>query len=110
MSSITRRVDFSADVEISHVLFAHLKRKFNLKFTLQANEEFLDEFSIIRANFKTESDYSKIHQDSFKISVRERRKVPYKSFRNGKQIIRYFNPTPKFCLAFKRNDQVLNKN
>jgi len=90
-------------------LFEHLKRKFNLKFSLQANKEFLDEFSIIRANFKNEKDYLKIHQDPFKISVRERRKVPYKSFRNGIQILRYFNPTPQFCLAFKRNEQVLNK-
>lgn len=71
------------------------------------DECFLNEFKIVRAHFKNETDYSKIHENSFKFTVRQRRDDSHNYFNKGKLVQKFFNRGPKFCLCFKRNDQVL---
>ena len=75
---------------------------------MEKKNDFLDDFKVLRAYFKNEKNYSKIHDDTFKISVRKSRLVKYKTFKNGKLVTKYLEPNPFFVFSFIRNDKVLN--
>ena len=70
---------------------------------MQANDEVLDDFRIIRADFKNLTDYSKIHQDSFKMSIRETRPKRFGTLRDGKIIVKYKYPQYQI-LKFRQID------
>ena len=63
---------------------------------------------ILRAIFKNECDVSKIAGGSFKIGLRECRKVGYKHFSRGKLINKFFTPRPNLVMSFLRDDQVFD--
>lgn len=107
LRSIKRRVYFQAKIHISIDMYSYLKSKYQLLFKLKNVEQFLDDFRILRAYFKNESDVSKIADESFKISVRKSRKIEYKRFKNGILISNFLQPDPYFIFSFIRNDKVL---
>ena len=91
-------------------MFTYLKTRYNLKFRMSFNEEILDDLKIIRAYFKNSRNYSKIQDNTFKVSVRKSRLIKYKVFNEGKLTEKSLEPEPYLVLSFFRNDKVLNLN
>jgi hypothetical protein len=106
LNRITKSVVYVAKIPICHTLHKYIRAKYGLKFRLVECSEFLDDFRILRANFKNDRDVSKILSGSFKVGVRESRKVIYRSFVNGKLTNKYLTPRPNLVISFLRDDQV----
>ncbi len=63
-----RRVFYSARTIISEATYQVLKSNYGLKFKYTDCESFLNDYKIIRANFKTMKNVSRC--DNFKIAIR----------------------------------------
>jgi hypothetical protein len=105
LRSVTKDVCYSAKVEISNNFFNFLQSKYGLSFAFKENEALLDDFRIVRANFKNKNNYSKAMY--IKVALRRPRSVEYKSFSDGKLESTFLSPLPCFCISFFRDDKVL---
>lgn len=94
----TRRVNFTAKIQISSRIFSSLKNKYGLKFSLTSCDDLMDDLRVVRAHFVNERDYARVSR--FKCAIRNSRKVPYGSFKNGKLVNSTFSPSPYFVLNF----------
>jgi len=106
LRSVTQRVTYSAKVQISRELFQFLQRKYSLAFRAKECDDFLDDFRVLRGNFKNKTDFSKV--DSFKVALRNSRKVMYQSVSDGKLQKHYLSPLPYVFITFFRDDLVLS--
>jgi hypothetical protein len=101
------RVEVTAKITISAQLYAFLKSKYALRYTLLACDALLDDFRVIRANFFNERDYARAV--AFEFAIRNSRPVSYSSFKKGKLVHRSFTPNPYFVIRFSRDPQILGK-
>ena len=94
----------SAKIHLSKTQYEFISTQYKLGFRLKKVEEFLNHFRIIRANYSTPRDYSKILDGSFKVATRKSRLVAYNSIENGKLKTNYIRPPPYMVIAFTRLD------
>lgn len=105
LRSITRNVACSSKIPISNQLYSFLKCEYKLKFSLMLNEKLIDDFRIVRANFKNRTDYSKA--ECLRFALRKSRDVEYRSFKDGKLETTFLSPLPYLTISFVRNDKKL---
>lgn len=107
LRSITKRVCYVAKIPISKSLFEFLSNKYKIRYRYSCCSEFLDDYRILRAYFKSKTNVSKIEDGSFKLGLRRGHKVYYKTYRNGKEIKHSIESQPYLAINFFRNDRVI---
>jgi hypothetical protein len=95
-------VEYQAKIQLTNNQAESLKSRFNLRFKLEKNNDFLDEFRIIRANFSTYEHYVKIQDGSFKVSIRKPRLVYYYTHSENELVSKSFQPPSYIVIAFRR--------
>lgn len=108
LRSITKRVCYVAKIPLSKSLFEFLANKYKLSYRYSCCSDFLDDFKILRAYFKGQTNVSKIEDGSFKLGLRRGHKVYYKTYRNGKEIKHSIESQPYLAINFFRNDRVIS--
>ena len=100
--STRQRVGFQAKLKLTLSQSVELKRVYIIGNKLENNPDFLDDFRIVRANFTTYTHYSKIKEDSFKVAIRNSRKVFYNCRGQNGLVSKSFQPPPYMVISFKR--------
>ena len=103
-SSRLNRPIFNTRVQLTLNQFNRLRDVYNLKKKLTRNDSILDDLRILRANFITYSDYTKIRPSSFQIAIRQSRLVSYNTRSNGRLTTKFIRPSPYMIIAFTRRE------
>jgi hypothetical protein len=107
LRSSVKDISYKAKIQISFKLFDFLQREYGLGFALKENDSILDDFRILRANFKNPRNYCKATH--FRVALRRSREIEYKSFSEGQLVTNSLSPLPFFAICFEREDLVLPK-
>ena len=99
-----RRVACRFRIQITHNQRDFLKQRHNVTFKMQSNDDVLDDLRLVRANFSTNIDFSKIADGSFKICFGKPRPVSYNTHHNGKLAAKIIQPPPILIIEYKRQD------
>jgi hypothetical protein len=107
LASINKKTSVVTKITISREMLDYLQSRYAVKLKLDSNEELIQDFRIVQANLKNETDYAKA--ECMEFALRRSRKVTYKSFKAGKLESTVLSPLPYLSIKFYRNDKKLRK-
>ena len=82
----------------------YLKENYNLKSRLSVASNILDDLRILRANFTTSTDFTKLNYSTFQAAVKKSRAVNYNTHYSGSMRLKTntIQPPPYLIIQFKK--------